>query len=98
MAPFGAAAGVSASLRLRLRYAPTPAMLRTPHPGTSTEPQPSLLLPITIRFFRSSGTASEVLCIGVCIPGAYTFCSDTWCGLVKERGAGPRLPGVPGRM
>jgi hypothetical protein len=34
MAPFGAAAGISASLRLRLRYAPIPAILRTPPPGT----------------------------------------------------------------
>jgi len=36
MAPFGAAAGISASLRLRLRYAPIPANLRTPLPGTQT--------------------------------------------------------------
>jgi hypothetical protein len=34
MAPFGAAAGISASLRLRLCYAPIPAILRTPPPGT----------------------------------------------------------------
>ena len=37
MTPFGAAAGISASLRLRLRYAPIPAILRTPLPGALTD-------------------------------------------------------------
>jgi len=37
---FGAAAGISASLRLRLRCAPIPTILRTPLPGTSTPALP----------------------------------------------------------